>query len=188
MSDTRHVDQHDPDGDREVVDAVDLPEIDTPHSLSSCSIGPVEMLVVDTAAVDRLRAQHPDVWLGLMLRVAQRLRARLRVATAHLANHGEALEPIGTTRLEKDSLGARELPASSYCGVQTLRATATFPISGQRLHSVGAMGTALAMVKKSAAQADRELGVLDDDDRPRPSPPRVTRSSRASCDATSSWT
>lgn len=160
---------------------------DTPHSLSTRSIGPVEMLVVDTAAVDRLHAQHPDVWSGLMLRVAQRLRARLRVATAHLANHGEALEPIGTTRLEKDSLGARELPASAYCGVQTLRATETFPISGQRLHSVGAMGTALAMVKKAAAQADRELGVLDDD-RPRPSPPRVTRSSRASCDATSSWT
>ncbi len=140
-----------------------LMEDQTPHRLSTRALGPVEMLIVDTAAVDRLRTERPDVWSELMLRVAQRLRARLRVATAHLADHGEALEPIGTTRREKDSLGVREVPASAYYGVQTLRAMENFPISGHRLHDVGAMCTGLAMVKKAAAQANLELGVLDAD-------------------------
>ena len=140
-----------------------LLEDQTPHRLSTRAIGPVKLLILDTAATRRLRDERPDVWSDLMQRIAQRLRDRLRVATAHLADHGEALEPIGTTRLETDSLGARELPASAYYGVQTLRAVENFPISGQRLHDFGNMCTALAMVKKAAAQANSELGVLDSD-------------------------
>jgi len=136
---------------------------DSPHRLSTRSTGPVELLTVDAAGLARLREEHPDIWPELILRVAKRLRARLRVATAQLAQHGESLEPIGTTRLEHDSLGDREIPASAYWGVQTLRAVENFPISGQRLHQYGNMCTALGMVKKAAAQANCQLGVLDAD-------------------------
>ncbi|MGZ5404784.1 MAG: aspartate ammonia-lyase [Nocardioides sp.] len=132
-----------------------------PHRISTRSNGPVEMLTMDARGVARLRAEHPEVWPELILRVAQRLRARLRVATAQLAEHGEAMDSLGTTRLEHDSLGDREIPASAYYGVQTLRAVENFPISGQRLFQYGNMCTALAMVKKAAAQANLECGVLD---------------------------
>jgi len=34
------------------------------------------------------------------------------------------------TRKERDSLGARDVPADAYYGIQTLRATENFPVSG----------------------------------------------------------
>jgi aspartate ammonia-lyase len=63
------------------------------------------------------------------------------------------------TRLEKDSLGTLEVPADAYYGVQTARAVANFPISGERLHRE--MVRAAARIKIAAARANRELGVLD---------------------------
>jgi len=64
------------------------------------------------------------------------------------------------TRVEKDSLGQREVPFSVYYGIQTLRAVENYPISGYRAHRelIRAMG----MVKKAAAIANRELQLLDE--------------------------
>ena len=65
----------------------------------------------------------------------------------------------GGTRIEKDSLGSLEVPADAYYGVQTARAVANFPISGERLHPE--MIRAVARIKIAAAKANAELGVLD---------------------------
>ena len=134
-----------------------------PHALSARSTMPVELLALGSAEATRLREERPEFWSDLILRVAQRLRDRLGVATARLAEHGDPLEPVGTTRLEHDSLGEREVPDSAYYGVQTLRAMENFPISGQRLHHFGSLCIALAMVKKAAAEANHDLGVLNGD-------------------------
>src|SRR6185503_9748883 len=67
--------------------------------------------------------------------------------------------PKGATRTEKDSLGALEVPADAYYGVQTARAIANFPISGERLHIE--MVRAVARIKIAAAKANAELGELD---------------------------
>ena len=63
------------------------------------------------------------------------------------------------TRTEKDSLGPLEVPADAYYGVQTARAVANFPISGERLHME--MVRAVTRIKIAAARANAELGVLD---------------------------
>ena len=63
-------------------------------------------------------------------------------------------------RTEHDFIGDRELPDHAYYGVQTLRATENFPISGVFLHRFPDFVTALAYVKKAAALANHELGVL----------------------------
>src|SRR6202140_2352247 len=62
-------------------------------------------------------------------------------------------------RIEKDSLGRREVPAGAYYGIQTQRAIDNYPISGYRAHPqlVRAMG----MIKKAAAMANRELKLVD---------------------------
>ncbi|HEX7078221.1 MAG TPA: aspartate ammonia-lyase [Candidatus Eisenbacteria bacterium] len=70
-----------------------------------------------------------------------------------------SVAPKGATRIEKDSLGPLEVPADAYYGVQTARAIANFPISGERLHVE--MVRAVARVKIAAAKANAELGVLD---------------------------
>uniref|UniRef100_UPI0038B2B7BB aspartate ammonia-lyase n=1 Tax=Desulfosarcina alkanivorans TaxID=571177 RepID=UPI0038B2B7BB len=69
---------------------------------------------------------------------------------------------IGDFRTEHDSLGERELPDEVYYGVQTLRAMENFAISGVFVKNFEHMIEALAFVKKAAAQANCELGVLDD--------------------------
>src|SRR5436853_7681516 len=63
-------------------------------------------------------------------------------------------------RKEKDSLGFKELPAHVYYGVQTARAVENYPISGIRAHPT--LIRAFGMVKQAAAQANKELGLLDD--------------------------
>jgi len=62
------------------------------------------------------------------------------------------------TRIEKDSLGQKEVPADAYYGLQSVRAMENFPISGLRKHA--RMVEAMVMVKKAAAFANAELGLL----------------------------
>ena len=64
-------------------------------------------------------------------------------------------------RKEKDSLGFVEVPARAYYGAQTARAVENYPISGMRadLHLIRALG----MVKRAAAEANKELGLIEAD-------------------------
>jgi len=64
-----------------------------------------------------------------------------------------------STRVEKDSLGYKEVPAHAYYGIQTARAVENYPISGLRAHPT--LIRAIAMVKEAAALANRELGLVD---------------------------
>ena len=64
------------------------------------------------------------------------------------------------TRLEKDSIGPKEIPANVYYGIQTARAVENFPISGGRAHPT--LIRAFGMVKQAAAEANKELGLVDE--------------------------
>jgi aspartate ammonia-lyase len=63
------------------------------------------------------------------------------------------------TRLERDSLGTKRIPATAYYGIQTYRAMENFPISGLRLPLE--MVRAFGLIKKAAALVNGELGLLD---------------------------
>ncbi len=64
-----------------------------------------------------------------------------------------------TTRIETDSMGPIEVPSDKYYGAQTARSMIHFKIGWERmpLELVKAFG----ILKKGAAQANAELGVLD---------------------------
>jgi aspartate ammonia-lyase len=62
-------------------------------------------------------------------------------------------------RKEKDSLGFVEVPAKAYYGAQTARAVENFPISD--IHPDPQLIRALGMVKRAAAEANKELGLID---------------------------
>ncbi|MGO3796958.1 MAG: aspartate ammonia-lyase [Pauljensenia sp.] len=64
------------------------------------------------------------------------------------------------TRIEEDLLGRREVPASAYYGVHTVRAMENFRISGRTISEEPAFVRGMVMVKKAAALANKELGVL----------------------------
>jgi fumarate hydratase class II len=62
-------------------------------------------------------------------------------------------------RKEKDSLGTIEVPEDAYFGASTQRAVNNFPVSGLRFHT--SFIYSLALIKKSAAIVNHELGLLD---------------------------
>ena len=64
-------------------------------------------------------------------------------------------------RTESDSLGEMDVPADAYWGAQTQRAVENFPISG--ISFSRRFVRALGIVKKAAAQANRDLGLVDDE-------------------------
>jgi len=61
-------------------------------------------------------------------------------------------------RVERDSMGELQVPASALWGAQTQRAVNNFPISGLRMPP--AFIRALALVKWAAARTNRGLGLL----------------------------
>jgi fumarate hydratase, class II len=64
-------------------------------------------------------------------------------------------------RTERDSLGEMEVPVDAYWGAQTQRAVENFPISGIEFDR--RFVRALGVVKKSAARANLDLDLLDEE-------------------------
>jgi aspartate ammonia-lyase len=64
------------------------------------------------------------------------------------------------TRVETDPLGEKAVPESAYYGIQTLRATENFPVSG--IKAPATFIKAYVMVKEAAALANAEVGWLDE--------------------------
>lgn len=62
------------------------------------------------------------------------------------------------TRIERDSLGEVDVPEHMYYGAQTQRALMNFPVHSEKCSEY--VIRALGMIKKAAAQANVELGLL----------------------------
>ena len=66
-----------------------------------------------------------------------------------------------STRTEKDSMGTMEVPADALYGASTQRAVLNFPVSGYTFGRE--FIRALGLIKWAAAEANLELGKLDED-------------------------
>ena len=64
-------------------------------------------------------------------------------------------------RIEKDFLGEKQIPDEAYYGIQTLRGKENFHITGMPMSREPYFVKAFGYVKKAAAMANRDLGVLD---------------------------
>ncbi len=64
-----------------------------------------------------------------------------------------------STRIERDPLGEKAVPASALYGIQTLRAAENFPISG--LRPLPALVDGVIWIKRSAALVHKETGRLE---------------------------
>ncbi|MBT8078129.1 MAG: aspartate ammonia-lyase [Gammaproteobacteria bacterium] len=67
----------------------------------------------------------------------------------------------GATRIERDLLGEKELPANAYYGIQTARAMENFQISGRKLAEYPEFVNAWALVKMAAAMANTDVGKME---------------------------
>lgn len=68
---------------------------------------------------------------------------------------------MASSRIEHDFLGEKEISNDCYYGVQTLRAKENFDITGISIGSEPLFIKAFGFVKKAAALANRDLGILD---------------------------
>jgi aspartate ammonia-lyase len=66
------------------------------------------------------------------------------------------------SRVETDFMGAREIPAGAYWGIQTLRAVENFAITGTEISAYPLLVKALAQVKHAAVLANSDLGLIDE--------------------------
>jgi aspartate ammonia-lyase len=68
---------------------------------------------------------------------------------------------MSSFRVEKDSIGTKNIPADAYYGINALRALENFQISGLKPHP--RFIDAFLLIKKAAAQANKSLGLLKPD-------------------------
>lgn len=87
-------------------------------------------------------------------------KTSLESSTANAANRQKRItRSVSQVRIERDTMGALEVPADAYYGVQTARAILNFPISG--LQFPRSFIRALGLIKAGAARVNAALGVLD---------------------------
>ncbi|HEX8695496.1 MAG TPA: aspartate ammonia-lyase [Longimicrobium sp.] len=135
---------------------------DYPHSTSGFVTEEAQVLEIPRAALARLAEERPRLYGRLAMKAAQVISSRLRHANARLTGRGLGYLS-GELRTEHDLLGERVLSVDLYYGVQTLRATENFPITGIPISQYPLLVNALAAVKEAAALANAELGLLQDE-------------------------
>src|SRR3981081_898539 len=86
----------------------------------------------------------------------------MSTAASRIAKNYAAYNPFVAKgkefRLERDSMGEMEVPADASYGASTQRAVLNFPTSGQPFPR--RFIRALGLIKKAAAESNRELGLL----------------------------
>src|SRR5699024_2528947 len=95
-----------------------------------------------------LAERNPDLTLVLFF---------VTIKSVSLSLHREATDM--DYRIEKDTLGEMKVPADKYWGAQTQRSKQNFPIGGEKMPIE--VVRAFAILKKSAAKANSDLGLLD---------------------------
>jgi aspartate ammonia-lyase len=90
------------------------------------------------------------------------IAASARAQSAAAASPSASPRPsTGATRMEKDLLGEKAVPADAYYGVQTARALENFKISGVLINEYPEFIEAWAIVKLAAARANTDVGAMD---------------------------
>jgi len=132
---------------------------DSPHSTSARALIKTKIFFISRDKFTELVKENGAISVKIYSQISRVISRRMRHANTRVSNVGAQYES-GRTRNEHDLLGDRAVPDERYFGVQTLRATENFNISGVTLNFYPVLIHALAMVKMAAAKANYELGLL----------------------------
>lgn len=133
---------------------------DSPHTSNAVTRLGATVWQIERSALEEVRAEKPEMYYVIVGRIAARLSERLRHAAERIASE-KSTTVVSTVRNEHDSLGERQVPDHAYYGVQTIRGMENFPTSGIAMYHFKHFINGFAFVKKAAALANCELGVLD---------------------------
>jgi aspartate ammonia-lyase len=130
-----------------------------PHSTSGVVAEDADVVEIPRSRIREIAEQRPVLYGKLAMGAAQVIASRLRNANTRLT--GRAVGYLtGELREEHDLLGRRALSDDLYYGIQTLRATENFAVTGISISQYPYFVNALAAVKEAAAEANQELGLL----------------------------
>ncbi len=132
---------------------------DSPHSTSARATINSTVLILTRDSFKELMKEQNETALAILSSIGRVISRRMSAANTRVINVAAQYQS-GRTRTEHDLLGDREVPHEYYYGVQTLRALENFNISGVTLNFYPVLIEALAMVKKAAALANHDLGLL----------------------------
>jgi aspartate ammonia-lyase len=130
---------------------------DSPHSTSARALMHTKVFTLDNEVFEK----NTSSTLKIFSNIARVISRRMRYANNRMINPSAQYES-GRTRSEHDLLGNREVPYEYYYGIQTLRALENFNISGVSLNFYPSLIDALAIVKEAAAEANFELGLINE--------------------------
>jgi len=132
---------------------------DSPHSTSARTTINSVIVTLSRDSFKELMKEQSETALVILSSIGRVISRRMSAANTRVINIAAQYQS-GRTRSEHDLLGDREVPHEYYYGVQTLRALENFNISGVTLNFYPVLIEALAMVKKAAAKANYDLGLL----------------------------
>ncbi|MBN1968471.1 MAG: aspartate ammonia-lyase [Candidatus Delongbacteria bacterium] len=145
---------------------------DSPHSTSSRALLDSVILELKADDVKEIFNAHGEMAVKVYSRMSRIVTRRLGQTNTRIVNSSAQYES-GRTREEHDLLGYRNVPHEYYYGIQTLRALENFNISGVILGAYPDIVVSLAQVKKGAAIANNNLGLMDDE---------ITEAIKKACD------
>lgn len=132
-----------------------------PHSTSALALEESVVLKIHREDLLQMMEQHGQTVAKILSRVARVISRRMRQATNQVVD-AAAQYISGRTRSEHDLLGERAVPFEFYYGIQTLRATENFNISGISINHFPNLIKSIAQVKLACARANNELKLLPD--------------------------
>lgn len=132
---------------------------DAPHSTNARVLKDSKILLLSGDSFKRMFETHPHIALKVFMQISKVISRRMRHSNMRMVGVAAQYES-GSTRLEKDLLGMRDVPREVYYGVQTLRALENFNISGVTLGFFPVLIQALVMVKMASARANHDMGLL----------------------------
>jgi aspartate ammonia-lyase len=131
-----------------------------PYAMSAKASSDCVLIVLHRNEFAKMMEEHTTIVVKLISAASRLIARRMRSASYQLSNIAMRYA-TGATRLESDMIGEREVPADALYGIQTLRASENFNISGTTLRLYPQFIKSLAMVKIAAAKANKDLGELD---------------------------
>ena len=129
---------------------------ESPHSTSARALTTTTVFSITRNYFDN----NPKSAVKIFSNIARVISRRMRHANNRMLNVA-AQYVSGQTRKEHDLLGYRDVPNEFLYGVQTLRASENFNISGVTLNFYPDIIRSLGIVKMSAAKANYDLGLLE---------------------------
>ncbi len=133
-----------------------------PHSVSARANSDVLVLLLDNNSIKELEEKHVELYYVIIKSIAKIIHKRLTGSNTKMIHlTGRNLYFSGESRMEHDLLGERDVPEDALYGIQTLRAMENFSITKIPLSHYPQLIKGLAYIKKAAAMANYDLGLLE---------------------------